>query len=343
MIHEVIDNRLDAYLQDMVSKEHFNGVVLVMRDGSIVHATGYGAASANHANSVDTKFHVGSITKQFTAAAVMQLVEKGKIKVDGPINSYLPREYRTAKWNAVTVHHLMSHTSGIADYAVTRDYYSVVKGFCLGRTVDGMVKEAMGKDLEFEPGSRFSYSDLGYTLLGIIIENQTKTSYGDYIENHILDPLGMTSSQIHVEGHVPDEQEADGLRWNAEQGVHVPDDVVSLPTTAPDGGLITTLGDFARWARIFTGGEPRILSPDSVKQMSSPQISIGNGGPLDSMGYGLYVGDRLIGHGGLIVGFSSQFVYDRQTHSLIVVFSNDASNNPQRVAFGLLALLLTPN
>jgi CubicO group peptidase (beta-lactamase class C family) len=76
--------------------------------------------------------------------------------------------------------------------------------------------------------------------------------------------------------------------------------------------------------------------------MSSPQIRIGNGGPLDSMGYGLYVGDRLLGHGGRIVGFSSQFVFDRETRSVIVVFSNDASNNPQQIAFGLLTLSLTP-
>ncbi len=343
MMHEVIDGRFDAYLEEMVSKEHFNGAVLVMRDGSIVHAKGYGAAAANRANTVDTRFHVGSITKQFTAAAVMQLVEKGRLKLDGPINSYLPQKYRSAKWNAVTVRQLLSHTSGIADYAVTRDYYVVVKGFCLGGTVDGMVKEAMGKDLEFEPGSRFSYSDLGYTLLGIIIEKQTKTSYGDYIKKHILDPMGMRSSQIHVEGHVPDEYEAEGFRWNKELRMHGPDEVVSLPTTAPDGGLVTTLGDFAKWARIFTAGKQDVLRQESIRQMSTPQIRTGNGGPLDSMGYGLYVGDRLLGHGGLIVGFSSQFIYDRESRSLIVVFSNDVANNPQQVAFGLLTLLLAPN
>jgi CubicO group peptidase (beta-lactamase class C family) len=340
---QVIDSRFDAYLREMVAKEHFTGVALVMREGKIVHARGYGAATGNVTNDVDTKIHVGSVTKQFTAAAIMQLVEKGVLALDQSINLYLPPQYRSAKWDTVTAHHLLSHTSGITDYAATRDYYLLVKGFCSGATVDGMVKEAMRKDLEFAPGSRYSYTNLGYTLLGVIIETQTSISYDEYIKDNILEPMGMTSSRIHVVGQVPAEEEAEGLRWSEEKKAHVSDDIVLLPATAPDGGLITTLGDFARWSRIFATGEQTILNQASIKLMSSPQIAIGNGGPLDSMGYGLFVGDRLIGHGGLIVGFSSQFVFDRETRSLIAVFSNDASVDPQQVTFGLLTLLLTPD
>lgn len=340
-IREVSDGRLDSYLQERVTKEHFTGVALVTRDGKIVHAKGYGVATGNRANGVDTKLHVGSITKQFTAAAIMQLVEKGAVQLDGPINAYLPPKYRSAKWDPVTVHHLLSHTSGIADYAVTRDYYRVAKGFCLGDTVDGMLREAMGKDLEFVPGSKFSYTNLGYALLGVVIENQANASYEDYIEDNILDPMGMSASRIHGVGHVAAHDEAEGFRWSEELGTHVPDGIATLPATAPDGGLITTLGDFVKWSRIFTAGEQTILSEASIELMSTAQIRIGNGGPLDSMGYGLYVGDRLIGHGGLIVGFSGQFVFDGETRSLVVVFSNDASADPQNIVFGLLTLLLT--
>lgn len=342
LVREVSDSRFDSVLQEMVTKEHFTGVALVMRDGKLIHAKGYGLAAGNRANDVDTRFHVGSITKEFTAAATMQLVEKGLLKLDGRINAYLPAKYRSPKWNDITIHHLLSHTSGIPDYAVTRDYYHVVKGFCLGNTVDGMLREAMKKDLEFAPGSKYAYANLGYTLLGVIIENQTKTSFANYMKKHVLDPMGMKSSEIHGVGHVPAEHEAEGLRWSDELARHIPDDVVSLPATEPDGGLITTLGDFAKWARIFTDGDQTILNRDSIRLMSSPQIRIGNGGPLDSMGYGLFVGDRLIGHSGLVVGFSSQFVFDRQTRSLIAVFSNDVNDDPQHVVFGLLTLLLAP-
>jgi CubicO group peptidase (beta-lactamase class C family) len=341
-VREVSDTRLDSFLKEMVAKEHFTGAALVMRDGKILHAKGYGAAKGDNPNNVDTRFHVGSITKEFTAAAIMQLAEKGVVRLDRPINNYLPQIFRSAKWDAVTVQNLLSHTSGITDYAVYRDYYHVVKGFCPDDTVDGMLKEAMRKDLEFMPGSKYSYTNLGYTLLGAIIENQTTTSYSKYIKDNILDPMGMTSSSIHVVGRASAKEEAEGHRWNDTLGRHVPDDIVSLPATAPDGGLITTLQDFANWARVLTGGEQTILRQESIKLMSSPQIRIGNGGPLDSMGYGLYVGDRLIGHGGLVVGFSSQFVFDRETRSLIVVFSNDVNDNPQEVVLGLLTLLLTP-
>lgn len=338
---EVSDARFDSFVAEMETRAHFTGVVLVMRDGRVLHAKGYGKANAARSNDADTKMHVGSITKQFTAAAILQLVGKGTVRLDTPINDYLPPEYRSSKWEAVTLHHLLSHTSGIPDYAVTRDYYVITDGFCSDDTVDGMVKEAGRQDLEFAPGSRYAYTNLGYTLLGIVIENRTTLPYGEYIQRHVLDPMGMTSSRIHVAGHVPAADEADGFRWNEEHARHVPDDVERLPVTAPDGGLITTLGDFAKWGRLFTGGQS-ILEQRSIEAMSSPHIRIGNGGPLDSMGYGLFTGDRLLGHGGLITGFSSQFVFDRETRSLIAVFSNDAGGDPQQVTFGLLTRLLTP-
>jgi CubicO group peptidase (beta-lactamase class C family) len=343
LVGEVSDSRLDSYLQEMAAKEHFSGAALVMREGNVVHAKGYGLATGNRANQVDTAFHVGSITKQFTAAAILQLVEKGVLKLDDPINIHLPPRFRSAPWSEVTVHHLLSHTSGIADYGVARDYYHLVKGFCSRDTVEGMVKEAMGKDLAFAPGSNYSYTNLGYTLLGIIIENETSKSFDDYIKENIFDPMAMRSSKFDSGAQDVAEDAAEGLRWNGEMGKHVPDDIVLLPATAPDGGLITTLDDFVRWTRIFTAGDQTILSQASIHLMTSPHIRIGNGGPLDSMGYGLFVGDRLIGHGGLVVGFTSQFVFDRETRSLIVVFSNDATDDPQRVAFGLLTLLLTPS
>lgn len=149
---EVVDPRIDGFLEEMVDQEHFSGVALVTRGGDVVHAKGYGSASGGNLNNVNTAFHVASITKQFTAAAIMQLVEAGTVDLDESIIVYLPEQYHTPTWKDVHVHHLLSHSSGIIDYAVTRDYYDVVDGFCLGDTVDGMIREAMTKDLEFAPG-----------------------------------------------------------------------------------------------------------------------------------------------------------------------------------------------
>ena len=339
---EVVDPRTETFLQEMVRDEHFTGVALVMKEGQIVHSKGYGDATQERENAVTTVFHVASITKQFTAAAVMQLVEQGKVELDASVNEYLPEEYQSPKWATVHIHHLLSHTSGVPDYAVTRDYYNVVRGFCLGDTVDGMVKEARAKDLEFSPGSKFSYSNIGFTLLGFVIEHVTSTPFDEYVKINILTPMGMESSRIHVEGHVPVPDEAEGHRWNEEQGVHVPDDVVSLPVTAPDGGLVTTLSDFAKWTEIYMGGQHAILTQESLDAMTNPVTETGwksARGLPQRYGYSLFLGDSSVSHVGYIVGFRSYFFVDREEQLLIAVFTNNTTSNPVRIAAGLLGVL----
>ena len=339
---EVIDSRIETFLEKMESEEHFTGVVLVLEKEEVIHAKGYGMANSDRKNSVTTAFHIASITKQFTAVAILQLVERGIVSLEGLINEYLPKEYRSPKWDSVTLHHLLSHTSGITNYAVTRDYYMVVKGFCLGNTVDGMVKEAMVKDLEFKPGSKFSYSDINYTLLGFVVENQTQTPYNEYLKDNILDPMGMSDSKIHVIGHVPTIEEAEGYRWSKEQSAHVPDDIISLPVTEPDGGLVTTLTDFTKWVGIYMGRKQTILDQSSISRMTSPIIWVDFKGPRgkpQSYGYGLLVEDELVHHSGYIVGFRSDFIVDRQKEILIAVLSNNTTNNPIRISTGLLKIL----
>ena len=339
---EVVEPRIDAFLEAMVDEEHFSGVVLVTRDDEVVHAKGYGAASGDHLNNVNTAFHVASVTKQFTAAAIMQLVEAGTLDLGASINEYLPEQYRTPTWNDVHVHHLLSQSSGITDYAVTRDYYDVVDGFCLGDTVDGMIREAMTKGLEFAPGTQYSYSNIGFTLLGEIIEEQSNTPYDRYMAENILEPMGMRSSRIHIQNHVPAENEAAGHRWDDATQRHVKDDVVSLPVTAPDGGLVTTLNDYRRWIRLYAGRDQSILTQASIESMTTRQVAIGHGREIDGYGYGLGVGERLIGHSGYIVGFRSRFDYARESRTLVAVFTNNTANDPGRISAGLLTIIFSP-
>lgn len=341
-INEVVEPRIEAFLQRMVDEERFSGVALVAKDGNVIHAKGYGIAVGDAPNNVHTALHVASVTKQFTAAAIMQLVEAGILNLHESINYFLPKQYSTPTWNDVHVHHLLSHSGGIPDYAVTRDYYDVVDGFCLDNTVDGMIREAIGKDLEFAPGTKFSYSNIGFTLLGSIIEEQTNIPYDRYMKENILEPMGMRSSRIHIEGHVPTKNEAAGHRWDEDKQQHVKDDVVSLPVTAPDGGLVTTLSDFLQWIRLYSGGDQNILAQASIDAMTTSQISMERGGSIDGYGYGLGVGERLIGHSGYIVGFRSSFDFDRQTSTLIAVFTNNTENYPGRISSGLLTIMLSP-
>lgn len=341
-INEVVEPRIEEFLQEMVDEEHFSGVALVARDGEVIHAKGYGNAAGDAPNNVHTAFHVASLTKQFTAAAILQLAEAGVLNLHDSINLFLPEEYITPTWNGVHVHHLLSHSSGISDYAVTRDYYDVVDGFCLGDTVDGMIREAMSKDLEFAPGTKYSYSNIGFTLLGEIIEEQTNTPYDRYMKQNILEPMDMRSSRIHIEGHVPTKNEAAGHRWDEDKQKHVKDDVVSLPVTAPDGGLVTTLSDFLQWHRMYAGGDQGILTQASIEAMTTSQISMDTGGSIDGYGYGIGVGERLIGHSGYIVGFRSSFDFDRQTGTLVALFTNSTRNDPGRISSGLLTIMLSP-
>lgn len=340
-IVEIVDPKIDAFLNEMVDQEHFSGVALVVKNGDVMHAKGYGFASNGSLNDVNTALHVASVTKQFTAAAIMQLVEAGALDLTGSINSYLPEKYRSPNWGGIQVHHLLSHSSGIADYAVTRDYYDVVDGFCLDDTVDGMIREAMSKDLEFEPGTQYSYSNIGFTLLGEIIEEQTSTSYEVYMRENVFQPMGMLSSRIRVEGHAPADNEATGHRWDDESNRHVKDDIVSLPATAADGGLITTLSDFVRWIGIYTKGNPDVLSAASIDIMTTPHIPIGRGGEIDAYGYGLGIGKRLIGHSGYIVGFRSRFDLARESETLVAVFTNNTSSDPARISAGLLTIVFS--
>lgn len=339
---ELTDSAIEAFINEMIKKEHFKGVVLTAADNKVIHAKGYGMANDTMKNSINTKFHVASITKQFTAAAIMQLVEQNKVNLEASINNYLPTQYRSDKWNTINVHHLLSHTSGIEDYAVTRDYYNVVKGFCLGNTVDGIIKEAMSKELEFWPGSQFNYSNIGYTLLGEIIQNVTGVSYDRYLKTNVFEPLEMHSSFIHTTDYEASHDEAIGYRWDDEQNIHVLDDIVSLPVTEPDGNLVTTLNDFLKWTNIYVEKDQPILQEESLRKMTTPYIQADEEGPygnIDGYGYGLYVSEDLISHTGYIVGFRSHFILNPEKNIRIVVFSNNVSMSPKDVSSGIYRII----
>jgi CubicO group peptidase (beta-lactamase class C family) len=341
-IEEVTNPRIEGFINKMIDEEHFKGVVLAAVNNDVIHAQGYGMANDTVKNNFNTKFHVASITKQFTAAAIMQLVEQNKINLEESINNFLPDQYRSNKWDIVTVHHLLSHTSGIEDYAVVRDYYDVEKGFCLGNTVDGMIKEAMSKELDFQPGSQFSYSNIGFTLLGKIIENTTGEPYRNYLKDHVLEPMGMHSSFIHTTNYTASEDEAIGYRWDDELNKHVLDDIVSLPVTEPDGNLVTTLNDFLKWTDIYMENDQEILQKESIAKLMTPNISTNKEDENDTSsmyGYGLFISKETISHSGYIVGFRSHFIVKPQENIRVFVFNNNVSNNPKNISEGIYRIL----
>lgn len=334
--------KLENYLQQAVESEHLSGVVMVVQNGKILINQGYGMATAEGKNDKNTVLHVASITKQFTAAAIMKLWEAGKIDLNLPINKYLPEKYlleigQVDAWEKVTVHHLLSHTGGIADYG--NNYYDAEKkGFCFKDTFKTMIDESRGKGLEFEPGTRWNYSNIGYTLLGAIIENVTGRPYSEMIQKYFFIPVGMSSSGIHEEDYDAKKDVknvyATGHRWDKKQKKLVDDDEISLPVTPSDGGMYTTSEDLHKWSNIITGKRPDILSHEILKQMTTSVQNTSKDHDY-GYGYGLFIdessGARRINHPGWIVGFRSHFCFYPDKDIYISVFCNNTATNPTKI------------
>ncbi len=344
-VSEIIDPNTEEFLSRMVEKEKFSGVALVKRGDLIVHARAYGMANEIELNSLDMAFHVGSITKQFTAASVMKLVESGKLSLSASINTYLPVNYRSQKWESVEVKHLLSHTSGIPDYGLERDYYAVIDGWPDEATMDGMVLEATEAELEFSPGTDFNYSNIGYTLLGLIISEVTGQAYEDFVETQILAPMGMENSKLHRLDHVAAPNEPQGNRWNETENRHSKDLVVTLPVTPADGGLITTLSDFLEWMEVYRSSGSEVVSRETIGLMTQPAIPNGSyDWPEESIrgdatyGFGVTLSGDLIMHAGFIVGYRSYFIYSQNDDLLILLFTNNTTNSPGRMAQGLFEI-----
>lgn len=349
VVHEPLKETLDAgaesFLQDMVETEHFSGVVMVAQGGQILHRRAYNPRSDDYKIHAGSRLHVGSIGKQFTAAAIMQQVEAGAVQFDGGINDFLPLTHRAEIWEGINVEHLLAHTSGIPDYALTRDYYDVVDGWALGATIEGMIAEAKAQPLLFDPGTQFRYCNLGYTLLGEIIEVATGVRYADYIKAALLDPLGMENSQVHDENYVRLPGDAVGLQWDAKRSCHIRNETASLPVTPADGGLITTLDDFLRWAAVYKSlSHPKLSKPSLERMLAQAAPTETYAWPERNMrgrgfyGLGLMRSGDLIMHEGSIVGFRSFFIYGCDNDLLISVFSNNTYNDVFRIASGLFSL-----
>ena len=165
--------------------------MLVAKDGKVLFAKGYGLANAEHEvpNTLETKFRLGSITKQFTATAVLILQDQGKLKVQDPVGKYLSESPKA--WEKVTIHHLLTHTSGIPSYT---DDPSYEKSMTQPETVSSMIARFKDKTLEFEPGSKFHYDNSGYFLLGAIVEKVSGKSYETFLKEAIFEPIGMTNT-----------------------------------------------------------------------------------------------------------------------------------------------------
>ncbi len=316
--------QVDELVKTEMKLQRIPGLSLaVVKDGQIVLAKGYGLANVEHQvpAKAETIFQSGSMGKQFTAMAVMMLVEAGKLSLSDPITKYFPDS--PAAWKNITVRHLLTHTAGTTDYP--RDF-----DFRRDYTEDELLKRAQAVPLAFQPGEKWAYSNLGYVLLGILIHKASGQFYGDYLQERVFRPLGMTTAQIISEADIVPNRAAG---YQLVQGQIKNQNWVSptLNTTA-DGALYLTVYDVAKWdAALYT---EKLVKKESLVAMWTP-VKLNNGKD-ERYGFGWAVSDvrghRLIDHGGTWQGFKSyiaRYVDDKLT---VIVFANLRQANPSRIA-----------
>jgi len=327
--------QIDALVTQYVELGQFNGAVLVAENGTVILEKGYGLANMEWGipNAPDTKFRIGSITKQFTSALVMQLVEEGTLSLDARLSDLLPG-YRKDTGDRVTLRQLLNHTSGIPSYTdspsfraeVSRDPY----------TANEMVTKLCSGDLQFEPGSTFRYNNCGYVLLGAIIEKATGKPYEAALKQRILDPAGMADTGYdHAAAVLP--RRAQGYERTPGGVINAPYLDMSLPYAA--GALYSTVRDLYRWDRALLG--EKILSAKAKAATWEPGLQgYGFGWGIATAPIGPGRAERtVISHGGGINGFATSIARVPADGNLVVFLCNTGAARYEAMSAGVWDVL----
>ena len=316
-------DQIDALLKRYAEYGQFNGSALVAQNGKVIFKSGYGLANMewNIPNTPDTKFRLGSITKQFTSMLIMQLVQEGKVKLDGKITDYLP-DYPKKTGDRITIHELLTHTSGIPGYTEFPDFFQHKS--IEPSTPTEFVKYFADSALLFEPGTKWSYSNSGFFLLGVIIEKVTGKPYEQVLRERIFDPLGMNSSGYdHFTTIIP--KRAAGYEKGISGWINAPYLDMSLPYSA--GSLYSTVEDLYTWDQALYTDK---LLPDGLKEkMFKPyahafgQFWYGYGWMMGKLAEGRSTDSvDVIQHGGGINGFNTLICRFPGDRSLVVLMNN---------------------
>jgi CubicO group peptidase (beta-lactamase class C family) len=321
--------RLDEAVTAFQKYRGFMGSVLVAKGGTILLDKGYGFADLEWdvANTPDTKFRLGSITKQFTATAILQLSSQGKLSVDDLACKYFDR--CPESWKKITIHQLLSHTSGIPSYTALKDF-PTPKFLRVPLTPSEILLLTADKPLEFEPGSKWTYSNSGYIFLGLIVEKVSGEKYADYLQKHIFTPLGMNDTGYDSTDEVL-KHRASGYKGCGKKLCNSDYIDMSLPYSA--GSLYSTAEDLYKWDRaLYTD---KVLSAALRKKMFTPV--------LHDYAYGWgtnkIANHNAVSHGGGIPGFATEIQRFIDDDAAVIVLSNTEGGNPGAVASVLASIL----
>ncbi|MFQ9521054.1 MAG: serine hydrolase domain-containing protein [Turicibacter sp.] len=321
--YEPLAESLDAYLLD----QSFNGVTLVASGDEIILLKAYGLAQVNEQEemTVDHQFQIASVSKSFVAVSILQLVEAGKLTLDQTIDKYFP-DMPNAE--LITIHQLLTHTSGLYSGDDLTNYSQVT-------TVDEIIAPAFkSSNLYYEePGTYSIYSNLGYDVLGAIIEQVSGQTYADYIEEHVLIPAGMTQSGLNMEGLVL-ENMATAYNGNISEGDEAK--VLHPSFGYSSGGLHSTAMDLYKYDRALHSN--LLISQESYDLMTQESSKVGT----KSYGYGWYVNtgvEDTVSHPGNLIGWHSMLLRHQEDKVTVILLTNHDEND-MFMAYNLARLVL---
>ncbi|GAA0556429.1 serine hydrolase [Rhizomicrobium electricum] len=302
--------RMEEIIQSYAKSGQFMGSVLVWKDGQTLIDKGYGYANLEWqvTNAPDSKFRIGSMTKQFTAVAILLLQERGKLAITDPVRKYIPDA--PAAWDKITLYHLLTHTSGIPNFTDLPDHQERARNPVTPAEELAWFKD---KPLNFPPGTKWNYSNSGYSVLGMVIEKASGLSYQQFLTDNFFTPLGMKNTGYdsnktvianHAYGYAPGKDGVEVAAYND----------MTVPYAA--GALYSTTHDILIWDQALFGG--KVLKPASLKTMMKPF--------LDDYGCGFWIkkagGHTDVTHAGGINGFNTDGHYLPDDKLAVVVMAN---------------------
>jgi len=330
-----ITKQVDALIAKNYPTDGPGGAILIAKGGKAIYTKGFGKASLelNVNNTANHVFEIGSITKQFTAVAILMLEEEGKLTVNDPITMFLP-DYPT-HGETITIHHLLTHTSGITGYTDLQEW---AQKWRLDMPLDSIIALFKDLPLEFKPGEKWSYSNSGYILLGAIIEKASGMSYEEFVETRIFKTLGMANSVYGSRSEIITNRAAGYMQ--ADEKTFINAEFLSMTQPYAAGSIMSTVGDLLIWQNALR--DNKIITQAS-KEKAWKNYPLNNGKPMN-YGYGWMpneiFGSPSVEHSGGIFGYTSNGLYMPNEDVYVIILTNCSCKNAAELSTEIAALAI---
>ena len=325
---EQMTQELDALMTKVAQADVFSGAVLLAKDGQVIYKKAAGMANKdfNVPNRIDTKFNLGSMNKMFTSVSIAQLVERGKLSFDDPLSKFLPDFPDKESAQKIKIKHLLTHTAGLGSYFNQKFDESSRARF---RTVNDMMELAKDEKLQFEPGSRWQYSNTGMLVLGAVIEKVTGQSYFDYVRENIYKVAGMTNSDCYELDRVNTNLAVGYEKEYTDNGIQFRNNIfMHVMRGGPAGGGYSTVEDLLKFATALRAH--KLVGESYVKLLLSAKPELNS--PRYGFGFSIDSDNQVVGHSGGFPGISSNLdMFLRSGYTAIVMSNYGNGATPFRI------------